>query len=89
MTEGLSFLYMCIKVKIVTIKLHVKERTVNKDIKAVKNGIDMFDSNNKKCCVNDVKCWTVENLMRKLKKCLSGYQEMFKSDYCEDCSCQG
>ena len=47
-TESLGFLYMCIKVKIVKIKLHVKERTVNKDIKALKNGLDMLDSNIKK-----------------------------------------
>ena len=38
-TECLSFLYMCIKVNIVKIKHHVKERTVNKDIKALKNGL--------------------------------------------------
>ena len=37
---------MCIKLKIFKIKLYVKERTVNKDMKALKSGLlDMLDSN--------------------------------------------
>ena len=51
-SEGLSFLYMCIKAKVVQIKLHIKERTVNKDIKALKNGLDMLDINIKKLLCN-------------------------------------
>ena len=43
----------------------------------------------KNCCVKNVQCWMVENLTIKWKKCLFGYQEMFKCDHYENLQLPG